>query len=91
VHALLELAIWLQAGEDRAAYCGGQPSGFKNGLPEPITRSDVLRSFFSLAEYKPVIKLFAAATVGCQGTTNEFLRLFTSESTAKALPRTHAL
>jgi hypothetical protein len=41
VHGLLELAVWRQAGEDRAvviAYCGGQPSGCKNEvvlLPAP--------------------------------------------------------
>jgi hypothetical protein len=37
VHALFELAIWLQAGEDRAMHCGGQPSRFKNGLSAPIS------------------------------------------------------
>ena len=40
VHALLELAAWLQAGEDRAIAAGSQePSGLKNGRASPSARS----------------------------------------------------
>jgi hypothetical protein len=42
VHALRELAIWLQAGEDRAIAGGGQPSGFKKWLSSPTRAEGVL-------------------------------------------------
>jgi hypothetical protein len=35
VHALLELAVWLQAGEDRAIAAGSQQSGLKKRLSSP--------------------------------------------------------
>jgi hypothetical protein len=41
VHALLELAAWLQAGEDRAIAAGGQQSGLKKRLSSPNRTSDM--------------------------------------------------